>query len=323
MRYRPLGPSGIEASVVGLGAWAIGGWMWGGTDEAEAVRAIHASLDAGINLVDTAPAYGFGASEELVGKAIADRRDQVVLATKCGLVWGGEGGEFFFDSEGKRIHRLLAPASVRGEVERSLKRLGVQTIDLYQTHWQDPTTPIAETMGTLLDLKREGKIRAIGASNATAAQLAEYLAVGQLDSDQESFNMIDRHLEDDGLPYCRAHGLAVLAYSSMARGLLTGKVPPERVFAPGDHRAEHPWFTVESRKRVAELLASIRPVANQYGVTLGQLAVAWALARPGVTHALVGARTPQQALENARAGEVELFPDDLAEIEVALAEYEG
>jgi aryl-alcohol dehydrogenase-like predicted oxidoreductase len=181
MRYRSLGKSGIEASVVGLGSWAIGGWMWGGAEEAESVRAIHAAIDAGVNLIDTAPVYGFGVSEEVVGKAIRDRRDKVVLATKCGLVWHEEKGEFFFASDEKhptddgriKVYRRLAPDTIRREVEWSLKRLGTDRIDLLQTHWQDSTTPIAATMHTLMELKKEGKIRAIGCSNATPEQMDE------------------------------------------------------------------------------------------------------------------------------------------------------
>ncbi|WP_428263136.1 aldo/keto reductase [Haliangium sp.] len=323
MRTQPLGASGIEASVVGLGAWAIGGWMWGGTEEADAIRAIHASIDAGVTLIDTAAVYGFGASETLVGKAVADRRDRVVVATKCGLVWDAEVGEYFFDSEGKRIHKCLAPSSIRTEVERSLRRLGVDVIDLYQTHWQDATTPIADTMGTLMDLKAEGKIRAVGVSNARPEHLDAYRAVGPVDSDQESYNMLDRRVEAKTLPYCSEHGIAVLAYSPMARGLLTGKVTPERVFSPGDHRAESAQFTVEHRARVAALLDRCRPVAERHDIGLAQLAVAWVLARPGLTHALVGARNPEQAVDNARAGAVELSEQDLSEIAAALADYAG
>jgi methylglyoxal reductase len=323
MRYRALGASGIEASVIGFGAWAAGGWMWGGADEAEAIRAIHAALDMGVNLIDTAAVYGFGASEELVGKAIAGRRQHVVIATKCGLVWDDRGGEHFFDSEGKKIHRYLAPHSIRLEVEQSLERLRVDTIDLYQTHRQDPSTPIAETMETLLALQLEGKIRAIGVSNATAAQMEQYRAVGTLDADQESYSMLSRAIEADQLPYCREHGIAMIAYSPMARGLLTGKISPAHAFAPGDHRATHPLFTVENRARVATLLERCRPVAERQGVTSGQLAIAWALARPGVTHALVGARNPDQSAENVKAADVELTPEDIGEIDAALAEYQG
>lgn len=323
MRYRALGASGIEASVIGFGAWAAGGWMWGGADETDAIRAIHIAIDMGVSLIDTAAVYGFGASEEIVGKAIAGRRQRVVIATKCGLVWDGRGGDHFFDSEGKQIHRYLAAHSVRLEVEQSLKRLGVDTIDLYQTHRQDPSTPIAETMETLLALQLEGKIRAIGVSNATSAQMEQYRALGPLDTDQESYSMLSRAIESDQLPHCREHGIAMLAYSPMARGLLTGKISPDHAFAPGDHRATHPLFTVESRTRVATLLERCRPVAERHGVTSGQLAIAWALAQPGVTHALVGARTPDQTAENIRAADIELAPEDLGEIDAALAGYQA
>jgi methylglyoxal reductase len=323
MRHRALGASGIEASVIGFGAWAAGGWMWGGADEPAAIRAIHTAMDMGVNLIDTAAVYGFGASEELVGKAIAGRRQHVVIATKCGLVWDGRGGEHFFDSEGKRIHRYLAPHSIRLEVEQSLRRLGVDTIDLYQTHRQDPSTPIAETMATLLALQSEGKIRAIGTSNATAAQMEQYRALGPLDTAQEPYSMLTRAIEADQLPYCRAHGIAMLAYSPMARGLLTGKIGPDHVFAPGDHRAAHPLYTPESRAAVAALLERCRPVAERHGATSGQLAIAWALAQPGVTHALVGARDPGQTAENVKAADIELTPEDVGEIDAALAAYQA
>jgi aryl-alcohol dehydrogenase-like predicted oxidoreductase len=297
--------------------------MWGGADEAEAIRAIHVAIDMGVNLIDTAAIYGFGASEELVGKAIADRRQRVVIATKCGLVWDGRGGEHFFDSEGKRIHRYLAAESIRLELEDSLRRLRVDTIDLYPTHRQDPSTPIAETMETLLALQREGKVRAIGVSNASAAQMEQYRALGPLDTDQESYSMLSRAIEADQLPYCRAHGIAMLAYSPMARGLLTGKVGPERVFAPGDHRAEHPLFTTESRVRVATLLARCLPVARRHDATPGQLAIAWALAQPGITHALVGARDAVQTAENVAAADIALTADDLRAIDAALADVQA
>lgn len=321
MRYEKLGQSGFEASVIGLGAWAIGGAMWGGTDPADAIAAIHASIDAGINFIDTAPAYGAGASEEMVGKAIAGRRDKVLIATKCGLVWDREQGELFAEREGVRVYKCLRPDSLRAEVERSLRRLGVDAIDLYQTHWQEPTTPIADTMGTLMALKQEGKIRAIGVCNASPAQMDAYRAVGPLDTDQESYNMIDRGIESAQLPYSREHGIAVLAYSPMARGLLTGKITPERVFGPGDHRADRPLFAVENRKRVAALLERCRPVAEAHGITFAQLAVAWTLAQPGITHALVGARNAAQAAENVKAAEVVLSADELGMIDQALAGY--
>jgi len=329
MQYRPLGSSGIPASVVGLGTWAIGGWMWGGTDETAAIRAIQAALDEGMNLLDTAPIYGFGRSEEIVGKAIADRRDQVVLASKCGLVWDWAGGDFFFDSDEehprqgaeRRIHRFLAPESIRREVENSLRRLGTEVIDLYQTHWQETTTAIEDTMAALLALRDEGKIRAIGASNATPAQLGQYTACGPLDSDQELFGMLDRGQAADNLDYCADHQVAFLAYSPLAQGLLTGKIGPERTFEAGDQRSRKSRFAVENRRRVAALLAEFEPVRAKHNIDFAQLAIAWTVAQRGCSHALVGARTPEQAVANAKAGAVTLDLEDLALLGRALAAH--
>lgn len=314
MRYRVLGESGIRASVVGLGAWAIGGWAWGGTDEKDAIAAIRAALDAGMTLIDTAPAYGFGLSEEIVGKALAGRRGEAVLATKCGLVWDCAKGERFFSAEGRDVHRYLGPDSIRREVEASLRRLKTDRIDLYQTHWQDATTPVAETMACLLDLKKEGKIRAIGVSNATTAHLDAYRAVGPVDADQELYSMLDRKAEEELIPYCRGRNIAVLAYSPLAQGLLTGAIGPDRVFPKGDHRASKPRFSVENRRRILAFLDEIRPMADRRGLTLGQLVTAWTIEQPGMTHALCGARTAAQAAENARAGAVELTPAEVAEV---------
>ena len=311
MEYRPLGASGIEASVVGLGAWAIGGWLWGGTDERKSVEAIHAAIDGGINFIDTAPAYGMGLSESIVGKALAGRRSQVVIATKCGLVWHSEKGTAHITQDGKPLHRYLGPESIRYEVEQSLKRLNTDYIDLYQTHWQDETTPIEETMTTLLDLKREGKIRAIGVSNAKLEQIEAYRRVGPVDSGQERYSMLDRGLESEYLPYALKNNIAVLAYSPLAFGLLTGKVGPDREFPEDDIRHKHPRFSVESRKQVLAMLERMQPIADQHGLTLAQLVIAWTVAQPGLTHALVGGRNRQQAEENAVAGNATLSREEL------------
>jgi methylglyoxal reductase len=311
MEYRPLGASGIEASVVALGAWAIGGWLWGGTDERKSVEAIQAGIDAGINFVDTAPAYGMGLSETIVGKAIAGRRGRAVIATKCGLVWHTEKGTPHISQNGKMLNRYLRPESIRYEVEQSLKRLNTDYIDLYQTHWQDETTPIEETMTTLLDLKREGKIRAIGVSNASVEQIEAYRRVGPVDSGQEKYSMLDRELENEYLPYARKHNIAVLAYSPLANGLLTGKIGPERKFPEDDLRNSRPRFSVESRKHVLAMLDMMLPIAEKHSLTLVQLVIAWTIAQPGVTHALVGARNPRQAEENAVAGNATLSKAEL------------
>jgi methylglyoxal reductase len=311
MEYRSLGASGIEASVVGLGAWAIGGWMWGGADERKSVEAIQTAIDAGINFIDTAPAYGMGLSESVVGKAVAGRRGQVLIATKCGIVWHTDKGTPFVNQNGKQMYRYLGPESIRYEVEQSLKRLNTDHIDLYQTHWQDETTPIEETMRTLLDLKREGKIRAIGVSNATVEQIQAYRRVGPVDSGQEKYSMLDRKLDSEYLPFTLKNNIAVLAYSPLALGLLTGKVGPDREFPADDIRHNNPRFSVESRKQVLAMLDKMRPFAEKHQLTLAQLVIAWTVAQPGLTHALVGARSTHQAEENAAAGAVTLSREEL------------
>jgi aryl-alcohol dehydrogenase-like predicted oxidoreductase len=289
--------------------------MWGGTDVQKSVRSIHTSLDAGVNFIDTAPAYGLGLSERIVGEAVRGRRDKVILATKCGLVWHTGKGTFFVDQNGARIHRYLGADSIRYEVEQSLRRLETDYIDLYQTHWQDSTTPIEETMGTLLDLKKQGKIRAIGVSNCTVAQVRQYRSVGPVDAAQEQYSMLHRGLEREYLPYCAQNHMAVLAYSPLANGLLTGKVDPDRVFPEDDLRSHSPLFSRASRIRVREMLDRMRPVAGKYGLTDGQLVIAWTLAQLGITHALVGARDESQASENAAAGGLLLAAADVRQVD--------
>lgn len=320
MRYRALGQSGIEASAIAFGAWAVGGWWWGGADDSDSVVAIQRALDLGMDFIDTAPVYGMGHSEEIVGKAINGRRDEVVLATKCGLVWNTDRGTHFFYQAGKSVRRYLGAESIRYEVEQSLHRLQTDYIDLYQTHWQDATTPISETMGTLLELKQEGKIRAIGVSNATVEQMDEYRAAGPLDADQEKYSMLDRKLDEAQLPYCERNSISGLAYSPLAQGLLTGKVTPDRELSEGDLRAGTPRFSVENRTRILAFLETIRPIAEEHGATFGQLALAWTVARPGMTYALAGARNAAQVDENAGAADVELTADEMAGIDAALAD---
>lgn len=288
--------------------------MWGGTDTQQSVHSIQASLDAGVNFIDTAPAYGLGLSESIVGEAVRGRRDQVILATKCGLVWHTGKGTFFVEQNGTRIHRYLGPESIRFEVEQSLRRLETDYIDLYQTHWQDATTPIEETMDALLDLKKQGKIRAIGVSNCTVEQLRQYRAAGTVDAAQEQYSLLRRELEREYLPYCAENHIAVLAYSPLANGLLTGKVDPDRVFPEDDLRRHNPMFSRELRVHVREMLDGLQPVARKYSFTAGQLAIAWTLAQPGLTHALVGARDRRQAVENAWAGSVLLAAADIRQI---------
>jgi methylglyoxal reductase len=318
---RDIGASGVKASAVGLGTWAIGGWMWGGTDEAQSIAAIHASLDAGVTLIDTAPAYGLGRAEEIVGKALEGRRDRAVIATKCGLVWHTDKGRHFFDQDGRPVHRYLGRDAIFHEVEQSLKRLKTDHIDLYITHWQDPTTPVEQTMGALEDLKKAGKIRAIGASNVSAADLEAYIATGGLDAIQERFSMIDREIEAELLPLTRANGIATLSYSSLALGLLSGTIGPGRVFDGDDQRRDNPRFSATNRQKVAHFAEAVRPIAAEHSATIAQVVIAWTLAQPGITFALCGARSPAQALDNARAGTIRLSQDELSTIDAAIASW--
>jgi methylglyoxal reductase len=321
MRLRALGQSGIEASAIGLGTWAIGGWMWGGTHEADAIDAIQASIDSGVTLIDTAPAYGLGRAEKIVGDAIVGRRDRVVLATKCGLVWDTDQGTPFVMQNGRQIHRYLGPESIKCECEQSLKRLGTDHIDLYQTHWQDSTTPIEETMGALMDLKREGKIRAIGVSNATIEQVAEYRAVGPVDTAQEKYSMLDLNLDAVHVPYLQKSNIAFLAYSPLANGLLSGKITASREFSGDDLRRNNARFSAESRQWVAKVLRQLEPIAKEHDATIAQVVIAWTLEQPGVTHALVGARKRKQALEDAAAGDVMLSAEELDNIDQAIEQF--
>lgn len=316
MNARPLGRDGLPASILGLGTWVLGGGtVWGRSpDEAESIRVIHAAIDAGINLIDTAPAYGWGRSEEIVGKAIAGRRGQVVVATKCGL-WTDDGrGSFFTEFDGRIMRRSLRPDTIRIEVEASLRRLGVDCIDLYQTHWPsvDPDfTPIADTVACLLALRDAGKIRAFGVCNVSAAELEENLRFGgaALASDQFRYSMLNRDAEADILPLCARHGLATLTYMSLEQGLLTGKVGLDRVFARGEFRANeawNPWFASANRRRILQLLDGWRGLTEEHRCTLAQLVLAWTLAQPGVTHVLCGARTVEQLRDNAAAASLAL-----------------
>lgn len=318
---RPIGKSGIEASVVGLGTWAIGGWMWGGTDEAQSIAAIQASMDEGISLIDTAPAYGMGLAETIVGKAIRGRRDKAVLVTKCGLVWHTDRGNYFFHQDGKPVHRHLGTASIIHEVEESLRRLGTDYIDHYVTHWQDPTTPVSDTMEALERLKAQGKIRSIGASNVSPVDLDAYIACGGLDAIQEEYSMVQRRIEDSLLGPCMEQGISVLSYSSLALGLLSGRMGPERTFSGDDQRRDNPRFSLANREKVARLMDEIRPVAARCGATVPQLVIAWTVSRPGITFSLCGARDPAQARENAAAARLRLSEEDNAAITAAVERH--
>jgi aryl-alcohol dehydrogenase-like predicted oxidoreductase len=321
MEYRQLGNSDVKVTAVTLGTWAIGGWMWGGQDESDALDAIRRSVDLGVTSIDTAAVYGFGSSEELVGKAIAGRRDQVQILTKYGLRWDidGNGEEHFdtVDSEGNpvTIYKHAKADSVIEECERSLKQLGVETIDLYQCHWRDRTTPVEETLAAVDKLLKDGKIRAAGVSNFAPDEILAANQVVPLASDQPPFSMVNRSAEKDVIPTCRENGIGVIVYSPLERGLLTGKVTMDREFPETDHRSRNPFFAKENRRRVLDFLDKLRPVADGHDATLAQLVICWTIHRPGITAALVGARNVQQAEQNAAAADLELSDEEMRRID--------
>lgn len=326
MQVRRLGESSLEIPVVVFGAWAVGGWAWGGVDEAEAVRAMHASIEAGAHAIDTAPVYGFGLSERLVGRAIADRRDRVLLLTKLGLRWDDEQGQLWFettdqDGVARRVHRTARPESARHEVEASLGRLGVEHIDLIQVHWPDAATPVEDTVGALLELRAKGLVREIGLSNH-APDLMERArrALGDvpLASSQPKYSLVAREIEREHLPWCRDEGVGVIAYSPLEQGLLSGKVAASRTFDTSDGRHKRATFEAANRAKVNRVVERVlRPVAEAHGATCAQVALAWVVAQPGVTAAIAGARTAAQAQENAAAGELRLTAGDLASLRKA------
>jgi len=321
-----LGRSDLQIHPVVLGTFAMGGWWWGPQDQGAALDAIRASLDAGATAIDTAPVYGFGHAEQLIGEAIRGRRGDAILMTKVGLRWDGEGTAFFpAQHQGKRLQVCfdLRPERIRAECEDSLRRLGVEHIDLYQCHWPDPATPIAESMGALLRLREEGKIRAIGVSNYSVEQMNEAQeALGDvpLSSAQPRYSLLHRRTERDVLAHCKSQDVGLIAYRPMEQGLLTGKVGPNRHFEEGDERASQSIFSLENRVAVLAALGQIEDIAQEKSLSLAQLSVAWVLHQEGVTGAICGARSAAQAKSNAAAAQVSLSPEEIARISAA---FEG
>jgi aryl-alcohol dehydrogenase-like predicted oxidoreductase len=320
MEYRTLGSSDVKVSVVTFGAWAIGSWMWGPQNEADAVAAIETSIAEGATSIDTAPVYGFGYSEELIGKVLAgSKRDKVQLLTKYCIRWDKQDGEFYFESKDNagrpvKLYLNARKKDILEECEGSLRRLRTDHIDLYQCHWRDHTTPVAETMEAMDKLLKDGKIRAAGVSNFTAEETQEAAKTVPLASYQGPYSMVKRDLEKDILPLCRRRGMAVLAYSPLQRGLLTGKFTEATRFAEGDNRPSGPYFKAENIKTVNAMLAELRPIASAHKATVAQVVINWTIHRPGITVALVGARNARQARENAAAAAFTLSDEETARI---------
>lgn len=320
MEYRKLGDSDLALSAITFGAWAAGGWMWGSTDRNDAIEAIKASYDVGVTSIDTAPIYGQGTSEEIVGDAIKGiARDQVQILTKFGMRWDLAKGNLAMHSKNNAgqdidIYKFAGRESIIYECEQSLRRLKTDYIDLYQIHWPDTTTAIHETFEAVSRLIEQGKVRYAGVCNYNVEQMIEAEETLKLVSNQVPFSMVNRGIEDELVPYCVVNNKSILAYSPLQRGLLTGKITTNYTFQEGDHRANQPHFQPEFIERTNDLLAKIKPIADQHQATLGQLVLRWTLERAGITIALAGARNAEQAVQNAHAIDINLTQEEIETI---------
>jgi aryl-alcohol dehydrogenase-like predicted oxidoreductase len=307
---RPLGRTGIRISPVALGCWPISGMTSRGVSEADSLATLEAALEGGINFFDTAYAYGRdGESERLIARAIAGRRDQVVIATKGGIAWNADGSRLI---DGR-------PATLRRQCDESLRRLKTDHVELLYLHAPDPATPLAESAGELKRLMEEGKARSIGVSNFSLAQLEEFQAHCPITAFQPPYNMLQREIEREILPWCLARDISVCVYWPLLKGLLTGKLPRDFTFLPGDGRAKYPMFQGEEWQRNQDLLDALRPIAARAGRSVAQVVINWTIHRPGITAALCGAKRPEQIEETAGAMGWRLTPEQLRQIDEALA----
>ena len=318
MELRSLGKSEIQTPPIIFGAWAIGGWYWGGANDQQAINAINASIDSGVNAFDTAPVYGFGHSETVLGKALKNKRQKALIFTKVGLRWDSEIGDHFFDVSpeegGKRIFRNLRKESIQLEVENSLQRLQTDYIDVLQCHWPDPSTEVEETMEALASLVKQGKVRAIGVSNFDIPLLERSIkTLGNipLASNQPRYSLINRRIERNVLPWCHQQNIGTIVYSPIERGLLAGTVGPDREFSSTDGRSYDPMFKKENRVAILQALEETKEICDHHHCTFAQMAAAWCFHQPGVTAALVGARNPKQAAENAKAAQIHFSEEEL------------
>ncbi len=311
MKLRKLGWTGLELSVVGFGTWAAGGagWKfgWGQQDDSDTQKAINEALDAGINWIDTAAVYGLGHAETVVGRAIKGMKNRPYIATKCSRLWNPDGSE---------LYGSLKKDSIKKECEQSLKRLGMETIDLYQIHWPNPEGDLEEGWRAMTELKSEGKIRFAGVSNFSAEQMKKISGIGRIASLQPPYSMLRRSIEDDQLPYCKANNTGVVTYSPMEKGMLTVKFTREwaESLPENDHRKLDSRFNEPELSKNLSLIEKLKGIAADINITIAQLAIAWILRRPEITSAIVGARKPGQILETAKAGEIELSGDVLKKI---------
>ena len=313
MRKKRLGNSDLELTSIGVGAWAMGGggwaFAWGPQDDDDSIAAIHAALDHGVNWIDTAAVYGLGHSEEVVARALAGRSTRPYVFTKCARAW----------NEKREIQKVLKADSIRRECEGSLRRLKVDVIDLYQMHWPEPDEDLEEGWETLVRLREEGKVRWIGVSNCSVAQLERCRAIAPITSLQPPYSAISPEIQDAQLPYCQQHGIGVVVYSPMKSGLLTGAMTRERIagLPEDDFRRRAPAFQEPQLTRNLALADCMKKIGSRHGHSAGEVAIAWVLNNPAVTAAIVGMRSAQQAAGVMGALEFTLSPEEIAEIDSA------
>ncbi|MBD3379507.1 MAG: aldo/keto reductase [Candidatus Omnitrophica bacterium] len=305
MRYRKIGNSDLSVSVIGLGTWAFGGDCWGEADDRVSRKVVERAVDSGVNFIDTAPIYGSGRSESVIGSAIRTRRKDVVIATKCGL-----------EKKGHAIRPNLSAEFIREEIENSLKRMGLDVIDLYQCHWPDPNTSLRETFGELNELRNEGKIRYIGVSNFSRATLEKALEIAPVISNQVQYSLFDREVEKELLPFCGERDVSVLSYGPLGGGILTGKYKESPDLPRGDVRAFFYKFYGEPFwGKGRQLVRVLEEIADERGVSPSQVAINWVLRRPEAACAIAGCRTSEQLQQNAGAGDWSLDEKELSDIE--------
>ena len=319
MEKNNLGKSTIRVSPIAFGAWAIGGWMWGGADKNDAVRAINKAIELGITTIDTAPVYGFGQSEEIIGEVIKGKREKLQILTKFGLNWKSNDGVFYFstkDNHGKDIdiYRYASKKSVLKECDDSLRRLNTDYIDLLQIHWPDSSTPVEETMEALNILIEKGKILAAGVCNYDVELLDEARKFINIASNQMPYSMLRRDIENELVPYCIENNTGILAYSPLQRGILTGKFNTNHSFPEGDTRATLPWYKKENLIKINRFLSDLKPLAREKEASVSQLVLRWTLQQPGISCVLSGARNPEQVEENAGALRFSLSDEEIINI---------
>jgi len=312
MEYKNIPNTNLHVSVISLGTWAFSGDCWGNINEAECIDAVSTAAEYGINLIDTAPIYGYGKAEEIIGKAIKGRRDKFIIATKCGLL-----------GKGINIKCNLRPNSIKKEVERSLKRLGIEYIDIYQCHWLDPNTPIQDTMHAMLKLKQQGKIKYIGVSNFKISSLKKALEVTDITTLQNQYSLLERGIEKDMAGFCKEKGVSILAYGPLGGGILSGKYKNPPQFKKSDARSFfYKFYKGKEFEKAMEVIETLEEISDKINKPLGQIALNWIWQKETVASAIVGCRNPEQAKLNALAGSWKLAQSDIKKLDAIVRHCE-